>query len=321
MKPIHILDRDICCGRTDLTIIPCSGKMKTVEKPRNQARIDNYGLPTPNDLKNQFSYGKISPIFAPTKNVEDIRFFAFAASVFNKSDPSALESIGKQLGQLTKERSDIRLIEAPFLGCGDGGLTPSIAIFALAKGFLQSHHPDATLQLCSDSAVSVRLGENTLDDLYLTMKKSDTKPDISSLYSDNNFEYDVALSFAGEQRPFMESLSYMLKAHGVRVFLDTDESASLWGENLVDELFNIYANRSRYCVILVSKDYNEKEWTNLERQAAQDRAFREKGRGYILPIRFDKTELRSLPSTVAYLNASLGVEKIYELLLQKLKRS
>jgi hypothetical protein len=47
MRPVFVLDRDICSGHADLTIIPCSGKMKQIEKPRNQQRIDHYGLPTP----------------------------------------------------------------------------------------------------------------------------------------------------------------------------------------------------------------------------------------------------------------------------------
>jgi hypothetical protein len=138
MRPVEVLERDICEGHNDLTVVPCSGKMKKVEKSRNQARIYHYGLPSPHELKDEFGFGQISPIFPPTKNAGKIRFFAFAASVLNKSDPSKIESIGRQLGKLTIDDPRIRVIEAPFLGCGDGGLMPSIAMFALAKGFLAS---------------------------------------------------------------------------------------------------------------------------------------------------------------------------------------
>jgi len=155
MRPVFILDRDICSGYADLTIVPCSGKMKEVEKPRNQQRIETYGLPTPHDLRMHFGYGRISPIISPKKNVGRIKYFAFAASVLNKSDPSAIQRIGEQMGRITRLHDDIRLVEAPFLGCGDGQLSPVVAIPALAKGFLSTHHSDATLQLCSDSHLSV----------------------------------------------------------------------------------------------------------------------------------------------------------------------
>jgi len=315
MKPVEVLERDICEGHTDLTIVPCSGKMKKVEKSRNQARIDYYGLPSPYDLKADFGYGQISPVFPPTKNVGKIKLFAFAASVLNTSDPSSIESIGRQIGKLTVSDPNIRIIEAPFLGCGDGGLMPSVAMFALAKGFLETHHADAVLQLCSDSAVSAQLARNALDDLFRTRASGIKDPGNGQ----TDHDYDVALSFAGEQRNFAQSLAYMLKTHGVRVFYDNDEQGNLWGKNLYDYLYEVYSSRARFCVVLISDEYNEKEWTNHERQAAQDRAFREKGKEYLLPIRFDGSVLRSLPSTIGYVDALLGVERIFQLLMEKLK--
>jgi hypothetical protein len=146
MRRVQVLSTDICGGISDLTIIPCSGKMKHVEKPRNQERINTYGLPTPHDLRDKFSFGEVSPIFPPTKNTGQIKFLAFAASVRNESDVATIESIGQQIGTITKLNSEIRLVEAPFLGCGDGGLSPDIAMRALAKGFMSTSHPDAILQ-------------------------------------------------------------------------------------------------------------------------------------------------------------------------------
>lgn len=165
MRRVHVVDIDICGGRSDLTIVPCSGKMKKVEKPRNQARIDKYGLPTPQDLQDKFSFGKVSPIFSPTKNRGQIKYFAFAASVLNESDVSTIESIGQQIGSITRANPEIKLVEAPFLGCGDGALFPDVAMKALAKGFLSTSHSEAILQLCSDSASSVTIARRAIDEL------------------------------------------------------------------------------------------------------------------------------------------------------------
>jgi hypothetical protein len=39
---------------------------------------------------------------------------------------------------------------------------------------------------------------------------------------------------------------------------------------------------------------------------------------YLLPIRFDDAELTGTPDTVAYLDASLGMPRVAELLIRKL---
>jgi TIR domain len=100
------------------------------------------------------------------------------------------------------------------------------------------------------------------------------------------FEYDVALSFAGEQRSNVLAVAECLKKLGVSVFYDDYEKANLWGKNLYDHLSDVYQNKARYCVIFASKEYAEKTRTNLERQNAQARALRDKGAEYILPVRF-----------------------------------
>lgn len=319
MFRVHILDKDICGGHCDLTILPCSGKMKKVEKPRNQARIDQYGLPSPADLRDKFSYGEISPIFSPSKRKGPIKYFAFAASVLNRSTPGALEKIGVQIGEITLNNPRIRIIEAPFLGCGDGGLNPRVAVTALAKGFLQTSHPNSILQLCSDVAFNVQMAENALEDLSQSINSPRESADAGSAQpKEPPRKYDIAVSFAGEQRSMVEQIVVQLKSHEVSVFYDNDEQAELWGENLYDLLYNIYANESRFCLVFVSDEYNAKEWTNHERQSAQERVFKERGKSYLLPVQIEGAKLKSMPSIIGYVPASLGVEKIVDLVLKKL---
>ena len=89
-------------------------------------------------------------------------------------------------------------------------------------------------------------------------------------------KYDVALSFAGEDREYAETLRDLLIAGGYKSFYDEDELASLWGKNLYDYLSSVYKDRARYCVMFLSKHYERKLWTNHERQMAQARAFQRK---------------------------------------------
>ena len=85
-------------------------------------------------------------------------------------------------------------------------------------------------------------------------------------------QYDVALSFAGEDREYVRQVAEELRALGVRTFYDEFERADLWGKNLIDHLANIYQNRARFVVVFSSQHYVRKAWTKHERQHAQARA-------------------------------------------------
>jgi hypothetical protein len=135
----------------------------------------------------------------------------------------------------------------------------------------------------------------------------------------DSFEtFDVALSYAGEDRAHAEAIAAGLKAHGIRVFYDVYEQGALWGRNLYEHLHEVYSGRARYCVMLLSRSYATKLWTNHERQAAQARAFQERGRAYILPVRIDDTSIPGMPETIGYVPISLGTDRIVALLLEKL---
>ena len=105
--------------------------------------------------------------------------------------------------------------------------------------------------------------------------------------------YEVALSFAGEDRKYVESVASELAGAGVAVFYDRYEEAELWGKNLYDHLRYIYSEAADYIVIFISAAYVTKPWTNHERESAQSRAFGER-REYILPARFDDTKVPGL---------------------------
>ena len=131
-------------------------------------------------------------------------------------------------------------------------------------------------------------------------------------------KYDVALSFAGEDRQHAKALADLLKAGGYWFFFDENELAQLWGKNLYDYLSSVYKDRARYCVMFLSQHYERKLWTNHERQMAQARAFQE-NREYILPVRLDDTEIPGIPPTVGYLDLRMmTIEEVYEVLIEKL---
>ncbi len=136
----------------------------------------------------------------------------------------------------------------------------------------------------------------------------------------NSYEYDVALSFAGENRAYVEEVANSLKTKGVKVFYDMFEEANLWGKNLYEYLSEIYQNKARYTVMFISGFYNQKLWTNHERVSMQARAFQE-SREYILPVRFDNTEIPGILKTVGYINLKdRSPEELAILIEKKLKK-
>jgi hypothetical protein len=134
------------------------------------------------------------------------------------------------------------------------------------------------------------------------------------------FLYDVAISFAGEQRDVAETLATDLKAAGLRVFIDSDFSHDLLGKDLAVTLQTVYAHHARHCVVLVSKEYVTKMWPNHERQAAVERRMRELGSDYVLPIKVDDIDLPGVPGTVSHLSLrSMDIRRAAAIIVRKLQ--
>ena len=111
----------------------------------------------------------------------------------------------------------------------------------------------------------------------------------------------------------------MLEAAGLNVFYDDDEKANLWGKDLYVHLSDVYQNQAQYCILFASKEYATKNWPSHERQSAQARALREKGNEYILPVRFDDTDIPGIPPTIGYLDFRReGPEGICKAFLRKI---
>jgi hypothetical protein len=133
-------------------------------------------------------------------------------------------------------------------------------------------------------------------------------------------EYDVALSFAGEQRGYVSEVAEALRSKGVRVFYDEFERVRLWGKNLQVYLEEVYRKRARLCVIFLSEDYMRKAWPLYEGESALARALVEPGE-YILPVRFDDAELPGLMPTISYLDArEFTPKQLTDMIEEKLRQ-
>ena len=113
--------------------------------------------------------------------------------------------------------------------------------------------------------------------------------------------YEVVLSFAGEDRDYVGEVAAILVRNDVSIFYDSYEEVTLWGENLVEHLHKVYSSSARFCVMFISKHYAEKMWPTHERRSAFEQALTSKEE-YILPARFDDTEIPGLHRHIAYID-------------------
>jgi TIR domain len=123
------------------------------------------------------------------------------------------------------------------------------------------------------------------------------------------YEFDIAVSFAGENRDYVSEVVKAVKGD-VRVFYDEDYEAESWGEDGIEYFTNVYMNRAQYVLMFVSRQYAEKMWTKVERRSALARAATQRS-AYVLPVRLDDTQLEGLLPTVIYLDSRrLGIEEL-----------
>ena len=149
--------------------------------------------------------------------------------------------------------------------------------------------------------IQTRIRGLALRDRLASSSQERAVPPQSKSPSPDHGKYDVALSFAGEDREYVNAVAQCLNEAGIQTFYDGFEEVGLWGKDLYAYLNAVYRDRATYCVMFLSAHYARKAWTNHERKAAQARAFNE-SREYILPAKFDDTEIPGVNPTVGYID-------------------
>jgi len=132
------------------------------------------------------------------------------------------------------------------------------------------------------------------------------------------FKHDFAISFAGEIREIAEQIANLLTERGVRVFYDRYSEGDMLGKKLSTYFHKKYGRDTRYVIILISKEYPQKDWTNLELSIARDEAKKRKEE-FILPIRLDDTKILGIHDDIGFIDfREKGIERTINILLEKL---
>ncbi|MFJ6673351.1 TIR domain-containing protein [Actinosynnema sp. NPDC091369] len=95
--------------------------------------------------------------------------------------------------------------------------------------------------------------------------------------------YDIAVSFASEQRDYVERTVSAAKALGLAVFYDRDMTHAWWGRNFVIEQRRVYGQRTLHFVPFLSTEYLAGQYPRDEFSYAMLAAVR-RGDDYVLPV-------------------------------------
>lgn len=143
--------------------------------------------------------------------------------------------------------------------------------------------------------------ERRISDLNEQLSKSLTQNPKSthSVYreSDTEEEYDVFISHATEDKEsFADELCCELQKAGIRVWYDTISMS--WGDSLRSKIDN-GLGKSRFGIVIISKDYINKGWTQYELDGLFQREMT--GGKTILPIwhNITKQEVQNFSPTLA----------------------
>jgi hypothetical protein len=156
---------------------------------------------------------------------------------------------------------------------------------------------------------------NQIKDLYLHII---VKEHSNNMRESNNFE--IALTFAGENRNYVEQVATELEltlGKG-KVFYDNFFQADLARLDLDVFLQDIYHNKSNFIVVFLSNNYSEKEWCGLEWRSIRDLIKRKEGEKIIL-VKMEDFNLDGIFSIDGYLSGiSNNPEEISKLIIKRI---
>ncbi len=110
-------------------------------------------------------------------------------------------------------------------------------------------------------------------------------------------EWDLAISYASENEDLARQITLGLREE-FKVFFAPEQGAWMWGQNLNQALPNVYGVDSPFVLVLSTRAYVQKHWTQIEFEAARNRA------GRLLVVNLGELP-PDMPADVVYREGSL----------------
>lgn len=111
---------------------------------------------------------------------------------------------------------------------------------------------------------------------------------------DENHPFDIAISFAGENRDLARHVAAQLEQLDIHVFYDANFESNYLGKAWTKEFTRIFGLESRYVVCLLDSHHLEKIWPTFEREVFTPRV----AKGAVIPVFLDNTPVLGIPADV-----------------------
>jgi len=310
---------DVFSKTCDLIILPCNNLGGVTGMVRQQLEINHISY-----TQEAVSPGKVRFVEAPKCDKANIICFAVSINVSTiKSDIKYIKHICGEIKEFCIEHK-IKYVNTPLLGTGLGGLSATY-VFEVFKTYFE-YEKNVYLRIFI-------ISKSIYDELSNCLNKSQSENEVIDSYETSQYDqifqlltngklykydYDVTLSFSGEDRNYVEKIAINLRKRGIKVFYDKFETANLWGKDLYQYLSHVYRDKARFCVVFISQSYKDKAWTKLELRNAQNRAFNE-NEEYILPVFLEDIELDGLNDTIGYIKScEYSYNEICDFIIKKI---
>jgi hypothetical protein len=120
------------------------------------------------------------------------------------------------------------------------------------------------------------------------------RQDCGFRYTDKDYEFDIAISFAGENREIARILTDQLQTLDCSVFYDRLFEANFLGSAWRKQFEDIFRNRSRLVVCILDKNHSEKIWPTFERECFSPRVIDRA----VIPVFLDETLFPGIPQDI-----------------------
>lgn len=112
--------------------------------------------------------------------------------------------------------------------------------------------------------------------------------------SSDEFEYDFAISFAGENRTLAKCIADLLATLDCTVFYDEYFEANFLGKAWGRQFAEVFSKKARFVVCLLDVNHNEKIWPTFERECFSPRIADEA----VIPVYLDNTSFVGIPKDI-----------------------
>jgi len=147
------------------------------------------------------------------------------------------------------------------------------------------YSPETTTFAVEDPAVFYFLRHLNWEDL---------RADCGFRGREENYEFDIAISFAGQNRILAKHIAEQLLSLDVQVFYDENFESNYLGKAWSKEFTRIFGSSSRYVLCLLDANYQEKIWPTFEREIFVPRI----QKAEVIPVYLDDTPIVGMPKDV-----------------------